>query len=121
MKTKLTVSLFIFALVALGAVAQSMVYMGQWVRVNTDTSTPVTLTNVVVQARRLTLVGKKDNRTANTGTVWVGMLATDNTQPIEIPSGLAVGILIPENTKIDLSKIYLDVATASDGVLIIYE
>lgn len=119
MKTILSVALLlVFAAVA--AVAQT-VTIGQFVTLNSSTSSPVALTNTVIRATRVTFIGKKDNRTANTGTVYIGATSTNDQQPIEVASGATVSLNLPANTVIDLSKLYLDVATANDGVLVLYQ
>lgn len=121
MKTKLAIIVAAIALLPLAIIAQSAVGIGQWVVVNTDAAVPVTLTNVVTKAIRCTLIGRKANRTANTGTVYVGMLSANDSQPIEITAGAVVSVLIPDGRALDLSKIYLDVVTVGDGVLVLYE
>lgn len=102
-------------------IAQTMTSIGQWVVINSSTATPAVLTNAVIKAKRVTFVGNKATRTANTGTVYIGQQSDNDTQPIEVQSGQTVSLLIPENQQIDLSKLYLDVVTANDGVLVLYE
>lgn len=67
-----------------------------------------------------TLIGKKAARINNTGTVYLGIGATNDSQPLEILPGEVVEITAPPGTKFDLNDWYLDVETASDGVVIIY-
>ncbi len=103
--------------------AQTPIKFTHFVKLNSDTSTPVAFTNTVIKVTRLTLIGRKDNRTDNTGTVWVGMSTADDTQFIKIAAGESVSINIPDSPQrsIDLSQMYLDVATANDGILVVYE
>jgi hypothetical protein len=76
---------------------------------------------VAFKVKKITLVGNSATRTANAGTVYVGILATDDAQPIAITSGQQIGLLIPEGTSCNLGAIYLDVTVANDGVMVIYE
>ena len=112
---------FIIASPFIAIWAQTIYAVGQFVTLNASTGTPVVLTNTTVKARKITFVGKKDLRTVNVGTVWVGWFSGNDTQPIEITSGSTIGLAIPDGAAVDLSKVYLDVANANDGVLVIYE
>lgn len=106
---------------AFSGLAQKPIAIGQFVTLNSATGTPVALTNAYILATKITFIGNKDNRTANTGTVWIGSLSADNTQPIPIASGTSVSVSIPQGSALNLSQLYLDVATANDGVLVVYE
>lgn len=66
------------------------------------------------------LFGKKAPRTDNTSDAYVGVTATDDTQPYLIPVGLTVSIEAPEGMLFDLYDFYLDVGTNGDGVVIWY-
>ena len=120
MKKMLLVSLLLIAIVT--AIAQTMVGLSQFVVVNPSTTVPIALTNSGPWSRamQISLIGKKDNRTANTSTVYIGGLSGNDSQPIEVPAGQAVGLVLPPNTMIDLSTLYLDVGTAGDGVMVLY-
>ena len=67
-----------------------------------------------------TLIGKKAARTLNAGTVYLGIGSTNDTQALEILPGEIVEITASSGQKYDLNDWYLDVATAGDGVVVIY-
>lgn len=113
--------LLVWLTVATAAVAQTPIAVGQFVVVNTDSTTPAILTNGTARAINITLIGRKANRTDNTGTVWVGFLATNDTQPIKVTSGAIIGITVPAGKAIMLASLYLDVETNGDGVMVLYE
>lgn len=121
MRTKWIAWLCIFLLFACAVLAQTMVKVGHFVKVNTATDPPVALTNSPLKVRRVTFVGRKADRTDNTGIVWVGMVSNNNVQATKILAGESISPLIPDGTFMDLSQWYLDVETANDGVLIFYE
>lgn len=70
--------------------------------------------------QRATFYGKLHARTNNTGSVYIGVNSTNNTQTIEVVSGGMVTIEAPAGSFYDLYDLYLDVATANDGVVVIY-
>ena len=105
-------------------IAQTPIKFTHFVKTNSDTATPVAFTNTVIKVTVLTLIGRKADRTDNTGTVWVGMSSDDGKQIIKVPAGETVSVNIPtspSSRSIDLSQMYLDVETANDGVLVVYE
>jgi len=75
------------------------------------TSAPFTYANIQ---------GKKTPRTNNTGIVYLGILGTNDTQYISIAIGATLIIQAPVGMKFDLNQFYLDVATAGDGVAVVY-
>ena len=101
--------------------AQTPMAVGQFVVINAASTTPAVLTNATIKAISITLIGRKANRTDNTGTVWVGFQSADDSQPIKVAAGATVGISIPAGRSIVLSSLYLDVETNNDGVLVLYE
>jgi hypothetical protein len=62
----------------------------------------------------------KSGRTANTGTVYLGGLSTNDSQPIDLAAGAEYVLRAAEGTKLDLNDFYLDVATDGDGATVIY-
>ncbi len=84
------------------------------------TATPEALAADGTFFQAATLIGKKAARTLNTGTVYLGIGATNDTQALEILPGEVIEITAPPGQKYDLNDWYLDVATAADGVVIIY-
>jgi len=64
--------------------------------------------------------GNKAARTANTGTVYLGPQGTNDTQALSIATGATLVIQAPVGMKFDLNQFYLDVATAADGVCVLY-
>ncbi len=65
-------------------------------------------------------IGNKAARTANTGTVYLGLDSTNDAQPLAITTGATVVLEAATGCKLDLSDLWLDVATAADGVLILW-
>jgi len=70
--------------------------------------------------RKATLIGLKAARTANVGNVYLGIGATNDTQPLQIAPSEVITITAPTGAKYDLNDWYLDVLNAGDGVAVIY-
>ena len=70
--------------------------------------------------RVATIIGKKAARTNNTGTVYIGIGSTNDTQPLPIYPGQTIAISMPSGGVGDLNDWYIDVETAGDGVIVIY-
>ena len=68
----------------------------------------------------VSLSGRKARGTDNTGSVFFGISATNDTQLEIIAAGKTVILRAPAGGSIDLGKIYLDVATNADGVVVSY-
>ena len=64
--------------------------------------------------------GLKAARTNNVGTVYLGIGATNDTQPLAITAGEWVTVNAPAGKKFDLNDFYVDVLNAGDGVAVIY-
>lgn len=78
-----------------------------------------TLTGKALHAyRSVRFVGLKAARTANTGTVYLGLTSTNDAQPISIATGVTLALEAATGAKLFLSDLWLDVATNADGVLI---
>lgn len=78
-----------------------------------------TLTGKALHAFRVArFVGNKAARTANTGTVYLGLSSANDTQPVSITTGAILTLEAAPGTKLFLSDLWLDVATNADGVLV---
>lgn len=97
--------------------------IGQFAVINTSTTVPKQLTNSVVLAKRITFIGKSTHQgSGNAGTVWIGTSSVDGANCYDITSGTVHYFDPPfSGGYIDLSTIYVDVATANDGLVVIYE
>lgn len=97
--------------------------IGQFTIINSSTTTPKQLTNSVLLVQKFTIVGKSTYQgSGNVGTLWIGTSATDGINGYEVTSGSIHTFEPPfKGGWIDLSTIYFDVATANDGLYVIYE
>lgn len=91
----------------------------QLVVLNSSTTVPVRLSSNHVAFASMTVIGNKAERTANTGTVYIGPTSTNDTQAIAITTGATVTLVAPPGETIDLFNWWLDPATANDGVVLI--
>lgn len=94
---------------------------GQIVALASATGTPVQFTNGTTWVRGFTVMGKKAVRTDNVGTVYFGPTSANDTQPVPLASGEVAIFKAPPGTLFDLSTWYVDVTTANDGVVIIFQ
>lgn len=121
MKRFLPILVFVYALCfaqnsfAFGGIVSSR----QLITTNTSASVPVVLGPAGTYASKITIIGNKTARTANTGTVYIGPTSTNDAQPIAITSGQTVTITPAPGEWLDLNEWYLDVTTVNDGVVII--
>jgi len=112
----------IAALFASNADAQSPMAYGQFVTTNTSTTVPVQLVTTNLYVKSVTLIGKSFWQTTNATSVHVGFGNSTNTrQGISIDPGSYATITAPFQSVHNLSNIWLDVTTANDGVIVIYE
>lgn len=115
--------LILAALVPLIALAASYVNTSQFVVNNSSTFVPCRLssnTSSAFYAGKITLIGNKDLRTANVGTVYVGISPVNNNQPIAITSGQVVTLTPPNGEQVRLYDFFLDVTTADDGLVVLW-
>ena len=70
--------------------------------------------------RKATIMGLKADRTANTGIIYLGVGATNDTQPFAIAAGAVIYINAPVGSRYNWKDWWLDAATAADGVVILY-
>lgn len=75
-----------------------------------------------IWVRQASILGQKDARTLNTGTVYVGGESANDKQAWPIVSGAAVSLPTPDmgEVHINLADWYLDVATNGDGIYVFY-
>lgn len=108
-------------LIAFAAVAEEIrVGSGQIVTVSASTATPTVWTNANVWVRSVTILGKKAERTDNTGDVYIGPISTNDKQAFKIAAGAEVLLEAAPGTLINLGEWYVDSTTAGDGVVLIY-
>ena len=100
--------------------ASGLVNSRQLLKTNSDAATPARIGAQGTYATSITILGNKDWRTANTGTVYIGPTSTNNVQPIAITPGAVVTLAFGPDQFIDLYDWYVDVVTANDGVVVIY-
>jgi hypothetical protein len=104
------------------ALADGLSVLKQLTKTNSSTSTPVRVgTTRGTYFKSATFYGKSAVRTSNTGTVYLGTNSTNDTQSIEVTAGGWVVISASPGSYLDLYDIYLDVGTANDGVVVVYE
>lgn len=118
MKRALFIALF---LITAGAIAQTVVGTGQIIPISSATGTPTRWTNATTLVRKVTILGKKSSRTANTGDVYIGPTSGNDTQAFKVAADGEAVMEAPPGTFINLSDWYVDVTTANDGVVIIYQ
>ena len=92
----------------------------QEVKTNASTSVPVQLKSSFTPVRSCTVIGNKAMQTVNVGTVYLGWSSVDGQQPIAVASGEQKLLQSDNGEAFDLAAIYLDVATANDGIILIY-
>lgn len=112
----------LFALGAVGAHAQA-IGIGQFSVVNSSITVPKQLTNAVVLAKRITIIGKNvDQSGANAGDVYIGSSSSDGRNGYPVATGTTHVFEPPiSGGYIDLSTIYFDVTVANDGIWVMYE
>lgn len=84
------------------------------------TGTPEALAADATYFRTALIGALKAARTANVGIVYLGIGATNDTQPFALNSGEWLTINAPVGQKYDLNDWVLDVLNAGDGVAVIY-
>jgi hypothetical protein len=70
--------------------------------------------------RRATIIGNNAIRTANTGTVYLGLSSTNDTQGIVITTAAERTIEAVQGARLNLADLWLDVVSINDGVLIFW-
>lgn len=120
---KVKIAALILACSVIVTVGAVIVVMGQFTKVNSDTGTPVQLTNAAIRATAVTLLGLKAPQTTNTSAVWVGYgQSADGAQPVRVNPGEIINLSLGEGrADFVLSNIWFDVTTANDGITVIYD
>jgi hypothetical protein len=94
---------------------------GQFIVANADPATPKPLKATTFHVHRFWGYARKGYRTPNnTGTVWVGPASANDEQPTDIAAGMEFNFPHMPGLKYDLNKIYLDVVTADDALVVCY-
>lgn len=70
--------------------------------------------------RRALFLGNKAARTANTGTVYLGLESTNDSQVLPITTGAERTLEAVTGARLSLADLWLDVATNADGVVILW-
>lgn len=86
------------------------------VKANANTGTPVPITDVQTLVRSVKFTAQKGQGSANTGDISLGFTSVDGAQTETLAPAGSFILTAGENQKIDLNKVYLDVATANDAV-----
>lgn len=121
MKKSLLALLFAVCLLPIATQGQSVAGTGQLIITASSSGTPVQFTNAPTKVTKVTIIGKKAARTANTGTVYVGPSSANDSQVYEIATGTIHTLSARSGTVIDLSSWWLDVDTNGDGIIILYQ
>ena len=90
------------------------------VKTVTSSGTPEAIAADNTFFRHATIIAKKAARTANTGTIYLGVTSTNDDQSIDMEPGDIWRIVAPVGSKLDLNDFYVDVTTNGDGVVVIY-
>lgn len=114
---------FTFIVAVTVVVAATISVMQQFTTVNSNTGTPVQLTNAPIMATAVTLIGTKAPQTTNTTTVWVSYGQSANgAQAVPVAPGSVVNLVLdPGRAFFVLSNIWMDVSTANDGVTVLFD
>jgi hypothetical protein len=89
----------------------------QGVKTVAATATPERLVAESTLVDSVELFARKAAGTANTGNIWIGPASADGAQLRIMAAGDSITYSAPPGKKIDLYDIYIDVATAGDGVV----
>lgn len=99
--------------------------MPQILVTNPSTTVPLQLSSVVKNFRHATVIACKSlagpSVGPNTGMVKIGLSANASEQPLEMNPGDERNITTAAMQMLDLSQYYLSVATANDGVVILFQ
>lgn len=112
--------LFGFAF-APNAEAASLKKFKTWSTNNTSLTVPIQLYPEFLKVSRVTILGKKANRTDNVGDVYIGVTSGNDTQPYVLSAGGEIVITSMDGKTFDLNNWSLDVLNTGDGVIILYQ
>lgn len=82
--------------------------------------TPEQVTTTQSSFHSAIIIGKNAARTDNTGTVYLGITAANDSQFIEVAPGETLALNAPANMLFDWQDFYLDVDTNDDGIYVFY-
>jgi hypothetical protein len=85
-------------------------------KVVASTTVPERLTLTPTFVSSVEFIAQKAQGSANAGNIWVGVVGTDGTPKRLMATGDKMTISANKGEKIDLSAIWIDVATNGDGV-----
>lgn len=117
---KIIVLLIALCFCALAA-AQSVAKRAELTKTVAAVATPETISATSITFRKATVLGKKAARTVNATSVYIGWQSGNDTQSFELVSGGEAEITAPAGQVFNLNSIYVDVTTAGDGVVVLYE
>lgn len=80
------------------------------------TATPEAITASQTLVSSVIIRAGRTARVANTGSVWIGVSSTNDTQLIELIPGASLSLTAPPGKTIDLATIYVDSVTLTDGI-----
>ena len=102
------------------AIAATETVPGQFLKTTTAAAI-VALQAASLYVRWCLIIAQKDLAgTANAGVVRLGTSIAANSQPWPLSPGDEFTVPIPDGSKLDLSKLFLSVATNGDGVTVLY-
>lgn len=84
------------------------------------TGTPAPLSSTTVLCKSVEIFARKHGRTANTGDIYVGFAATNDSQQRQLTPGQSLSIDAAEGEQLDLSTIYVDITSAGDEACYVY-
>jgi hypothetical protein len=99
---------------------QEAATINQIIKTVAATTTPELIVATPTFFSTAIIIACKAAQTPNTGDIYLGLSAGDATQSIKVVSGASLTLTAPVGQKLDLSKFYVDVGTAADGVVVVY-
>ena len=85
---------------------------------NASTTVPKVISATDVWFTQAIIEGKRAQGTANTGIVYIGASSVDGENPHEVLPGTPFFFSAPAGGCLNLGALYMDVATANDGLMI---
>jgi len=79
-------------------------------------ATPVKLAANFTPVSTLVITAIRPTRVTNTGTVYIGISSTNDTQLIPLAPGASITLNCGPKTLLDVSTLWVDATTATDGV-----
>ena len=88
-----------------------------WIKTVADPDVPEVIGTVASSFRTIAFIGQLDERTPNTGNVWIQRSNTNGAPGIKLEPGKMISISSSDRS-MDGGDFWIDVETAGDGVLI---